>query len=94
MHRHTHTVCFLLQKKRILHAWEFLWGSSGDSRPLPVCPCFSQPGQTKKDVHRSHSDMIDCSDLPLWVLLSFGFFVCLDFVLWFWFFSHSLLFLL
>lgn len=40
------------------------------------------------------SDMIDCSDLPLWALLRFSFFVCLGFVLWFWFFSHSLLFLL
>lgn len=38
----------------------------------------------KKNVHRSRSDMIDCSDLPSWVLLRFGFFVCLGFVLWFW----------
>lgn len=56
-----------------------------------VLACHSQ---TKKNMHRSHSDMTDCSDLPLWVLLHFSFFVCLGFVLWVWVFSHSLLFLL
>lgn len=69
-------------------------GKAADTAALLQCvlACHSLAKQ-KKNMHRSHSDMIDCSDLPLWVLLHFSFLFVWVLFYGFGFFSHSLLFL-